>query len=102
MKDFIIIFVSVYVLLNISTKFVRNTRFNFIHIVILWGKIFFISSLFIIPIFILFNFHIGFEKLISSCIRFWIALMFTSLLSIPTAIILNKFDPLIKKNKLTK
>ncbi len=99
MKDFILIFISIFTILSISTKLVRNIKikFHFIYIVILGGKIFFLSSLFVIPAFVLLNFSSGFEKLIPNLIKFSIALLIVSFLSIPLAIILNKFDPLAKK-----
>jgi len=97
MEKFILIFFSIFVILNISTKLTKNIKFNFVHIVILGGKIFSISSLFIIPIFIFLKFNTDFENLIDSCISFCIALLITSFLSIPIAVLLNKFDPLEKK-----
>ncbi len=97
MKDFVLIFISIYVLLTTSTKFTKNIDWNFRNVLILWGKIFFVSSLFIVPAYIILNFDEGFEKLMNNCIRFCNALIFVSFLSIPVAIVLNKFAPSIKK-----
>ena len=97
MEDFILIFITIFTILNISTRLTRNIKFNLVHIVILGGKIFSISYLFIIPIFILLNFNTDFEELMDNCISFFIALLVTSFLSIPIAVLLNKFDPLTKK-----
>ena len=92
MKDFILIFVSVYVLLSMSTKFTKNIKWNLKNILIIWGKIFFVSSLFIMPMYIILNLDNSFEKFINDYIRFCIAIVFTSFISIPIATILNKAE----------
>jgi len=97
MKDFLLIFTSVFTVLNISTNLVKNKQIDIKQMILLGGKLFFLSSFFVIPVFILLNFSSGLEKLIPDLIKFSIALLIVSFLSIPLAIILNKFDPLAKK-----
>ncbi len=92
MKEFILIFVSVYVLLNVAIRFSKNLKLNFLNVLILWGKIFFVSFLFTLPLYIILNFHLGFERLLYGCVKFCTALFITSFLSIPIAILLDRFN----------
>ncbi len=95
--DPILIFMTVFIILTLSTKLVRDKTLNVKQMILIWGKVFILSSLFVIPVFILLNFSSGFEKLVHNLIRFCIALLIVSFLSVPFAVLLNKFDPLAKK-----
>ncbi len=97
--DPILIFMTVFIILNSSTKLVRDKILNIKQMILIWGKVFFLSFLFIIPVFILINLVTGSQELVPGIIKFCIALLVVSFLSIPFAVLLNKIDP-FTKNKL--
>ncbi len=95
--DPILIFMTVFIILTLSTKLVRDKTLNVKQIILIWGKVFIFSSLFVIPVFIFINLVADSQELAPALIRFCIALLIVSFLSVLLAIVLNKFDPFAQK-----